>query len=117
MEQVERNLQDAMGVARNVCFDPRLVPGGGAVEMAVSRGLHANADSIQVAYIYMTINMHKNKIVKKNDKNKATCSHVQHRNKRPDLPDAGWMQQHEEEVEILWRCCMHMGPDVVWYLR
>jgi hypothetical protein len=31
--------QDAMGVARNILLDPRLVPGGGAVEMAVSRAL------------------------------------------------------------------------------
>lgn len=28
-----------MGVARNVCLEPRLVPGGGAVEMAISRAL------------------------------------------------------------------------------
>jgi hypothetical protein len=28
-----------MGVARNICLEPRLVPGGGAVEMAVSRAL------------------------------------------------------------------------------
>lgn len=32
-------LQDAMGVARNICLEPRLVPGGGAVEMAISRAL------------------------------------------------------------------------------
>jgi hypothetical protein len=32
-------LQDAMGVARNIMLNPRLVPGGGAVEMAVSRAL------------------------------------------------------------------------------
>ena len=38
-----------MGVARNVCFDPRLVPGGGAVEMAVSHSLSGRADNIQVA--------------------------------------------------------------------
>jgi hypothetical protein len=31
--------QDAMGVARNITLEPRLVPGGGAVEMAVSRAL------------------------------------------------------------------------------
>eukprot|EP00245_Coleochaete_scutata_P004228 TRINITY_DN1651_c0_g3_i1.p1 TRINITY_DN1651_c0_g3~~TRINITY_DN1651_c0_g3_i1.p1 ORF type:complete len:415 (+),score=101.63 TRINITY_DN1651_c0_g3_i1:112-1356(+) len=30
LNEVERNLQDAMGVARNVVVDPRLVPGGGA---------------------------------------------------------------------------------------
>ena len=46
--QVERNLVDAMGVARNICIDPRLVPGGGACEMAVSRGLSDQASSLQV---------------------------------------------------------------------
>lgn len=47
LNEVERNLADAMGVARNVCLDPRLLPGGGAVEMAVSRQLSEKADSIQ----------------------------------------------------------------------
>ena len=37
LNEVERNLQDAMNVARNVMVDARLVPGGGAVEMALSR--------------------------------------------------------------------------------
>ena len=45
---MERNLVDAMGVARNICIDPRLVPGGGACEMAVSRGLSDQASSLQV---------------------------------------------------------------------
>jgi T-complex protein 1 subunit gamma len=36
LNEIERNLQDAMGVARNVMFHPRLSPGGGATEMAVS---------------------------------------------------------------------------------
>lgn len=35
LQEVERNLQDAMAVARNVLLEPRLVPGGGAVEMAL----------------------------------------------------------------------------------
>ena len=43
---MERNLHDAMGVARNVMLDPRLVPGGGACEMAVSRGLADRADAV-----------------------------------------------------------------------
>lgn len=43
LNEVERNLHDALGVARNVVMDPRLVPGGGAVEMAISRGLAARA--------------------------------------------------------------------------
>lgn len=33
---MERNLHDAMNVARNVMLDPRLVPGGGAAEMALA---------------------------------------------------------------------------------
>ena len=33
--EVERNLQDAMQVIRNVVLEPRLLPGGGAAEMAV----------------------------------------------------------------------------------
>ncbi|PKK17501.1 chaperonin containing TCP1, subunit 3 (gamma) [Columba livia] len=37
--EVERNLQDAMQVCRNVLLDPQLVPGGGATEMAVSQAL------------------------------------------------------------------------------
>jgi T-complex protein 1 subunit gamma len=44
LNEVERNLQDAMSVARNVMVDARLVPGGGAVEMAlahVSTFLHS----------------------------------------------------------------------------
>ncbi|KAL2613151.1 hypothetical protein R1flu_024843 [Riccia fluitans] len=36
LNEVERNLHDAMGVARNVIKDSKLVPGGGAAEMAVS---------------------------------------------------------------------------------
>ena len=49
LNEVERNLQDAMGVARNVVADPRLVPGGGAAEMAVSRGLRDRSEAIEGA--------------------------------------------------------------------
>lgn len=37
LNETERNLQDALHVARNLLLEPKLVPGGGAVEMAVSR--------------------------------------------------------------------------------
>lgn len=47
LNEVERNLQDAMNVARNVVADPRLVPGGGAVEMALSQALQEKAKSIE----------------------------------------------------------------------
>ena len=39
LNEIERNLQDAMSVARNVVFDPKLSPGGGATEMACSVSL------------------------------------------------------------------------------
>ena len=35
-----------MSVARNVVFNPRLAPGGGATEMAISVGLHAKARTV-----------------------------------------------------------------------
>lgn len=39
LNEIERNLHDAMEVVRNVIYDPKLLPGGGATEMAVSMGL------------------------------------------------------------------------------
>ncbi|GLC36676.1 T-complex protein 1 subunit gamma [Pleodorina starrii] len=47
LNEVERNLTDAMGVARNICLDPRLVPGGGACEMAISHGLAERSASVE----------------------------------------------------------------------
>lgn len=46
MNEIDRNLADAMSVARNVFFNPLLAPGGGATEMAVSVGLHQKARTI-----------------------------------------------------------------------
>lgn len=47
LNEIERNLQDAMSVARNVMFHPRLSPGGGATEMAVSVRLGQKAKSVE----------------------------------------------------------------------
>lgn len=47
LNEIERNLQDAMSVARNVMFHPRLCPGGGATEMAVSVRLAQKAKSVE----------------------------------------------------------------------
>lgn len=47
LNEIERNLQDAMSVARNVMFHPRLCPGGGATEMAVSVRLSQKAKSVE----------------------------------------------------------------------
>ena len=47
LNEIERNLQDAMGVARNVHFEPKLSPGGGATEMAISIKLESLATKIE----------------------------------------------------------------------
>ena len=47
LNEIERNLLDAMNVVRNIVFDPRIVPGGGAVEMAISTALQREAKSIE----------------------------------------------------------------------
>jgi T-complex protein 1 subunit gamma len=47
LNEVERNLQDAMSVARNILLEPRLLPGGGATEMALSVALQQKSQSIE----------------------------------------------------------------------
>lgn len=47
LNEIERNLADAMAVARNVMFEPKLAPGGGATEMAVSVRLAEHAKTIE----------------------------------------------------------------------
>ena len=39
LNEIERNLHDALGVAKNVMYNPKLVPGGGATEMELSQRL------------------------------------------------------------------------------
>jgi len=46
LNEVERNLQDALNVARNLNQDPFLVPGGGASEMEVAHLLGQKAKSL-----------------------------------------------------------------------
>ena len=48
LNEVERNLQDAMNVARNVMVDARLVPGGGAVEMALA---HVSSSFMSTVFV------------------------------------------------------------------
>jgi len=47
LNEVERNLQDAMQVARNIIVNPRLLPGGGATEMSISQALIEESKSIE----------------------------------------------------------------------
>jgi len=47
LQEVERNLNDAMSVARNIYKDPRIVNGGGAIEMAVAAYLRRQSQTVQ----------------------------------------------------------------------
>lgn len=47
LNEVDRNLNDAMNVVRNIMQEPRLCPGGGAVEMALAQYLNEKSKSIQ----------------------------------------------------------------------
>ena len=53
--EVERNLNDAMQVARNVMVDAMLVPGGGAVEMAVAQVHAFGYINLQISCVLMYI--------------------------------------------------------------
>jgi len=47
LNEVERNLQDAMQVVRNIVFEPKLLPGGGATEMAIAYELQQAQSEIE----------------------------------------------------------------------
>jgi len=47
LNELDRNIQDALCVAKNVVLNPRLVPGGGAVEMALACHLNERAKSLE----------------------------------------------------------------------
>ena len=47
LNELERNLHDALGVARNVFSNPKLVPGGGATEMELAVRLNEKAKEVQ----------------------------------------------------------------------
>jgi len=47
LNEIERNLHDALGVARNVVLNPKLVPGGGALEMELACRLREKANLVE----------------------------------------------------------------------
>lgn len=47
LHEMERNLQDAMCVGRNILAEPKLVPGGGAFEMEISAQLMEKSKSVE----------------------------------------------------------------------
>ena len=44
---MERNLQDCLAVSRNIMINPRLVPGGGAMEMELAQRLNERAKTVE----------------------------------------------------------------------
>jgi len=44
---MERNLHDCLAVAKNIFVNPKLVPGGGAIEMEVSSRLDKIATQVE----------------------------------------------------------------------
>jgi len=44
---MERNLHDCLAVARNIMLNPKLVPGGGAIEMELSYRLNEKAKTVE----------------------------------------------------------------------
>lgn len=47
LNEIERNLHDALGVTRNVMLNPKLVPGGGAVEMEIACRLQEYSNTVE----------------------------------------------------------------------
>uniref|UniRef100_A0A5S6QYG0 T-complex protein 1 subunit gamma n=1 Tax=Trichuris muris TaxID=70415 RepID=A0A5S6QYG0_TRIMR len=47
LNEMERNLQDALHVVRNVFQNPKVLPGGGATEMAIAQVIKEKADSVK----------------------------------------------------------------------
>jgi len=46
LNEIERNLQDALAVSRNLRLNPAVVAGGGAVEMAICQALKEKANAV-----------------------------------------------------------------------
>jgi len=47
LNEIERNLQDAMQVTRNVIINPKLIPGGGALEMELASRILVKSKTIE----------------------------------------------------------------------
>lgn len=47
LSEIERNLHDAMNVSRNLISDPRVLPGGGATELALAETLRKNSRTMK----------------------------------------------------------------------
>jgi T-complex protein 1 subunit gamma len=57
LDEIERNLQDALEIVKNINKNPKILPGGGATEMAIEKFLLKKAGLIKNSnfYIYKSI--------------------------------------------------------------
>eukprot|EP01084_Bolivina_argentea_P001802 3330_1 len=57
LQEMDRNLQDALFVTKNIMLNPKILPGGGATEMAISVKLDELANKIDgvMAYPYRAV--------------------------------------------------------------
>ena len=46
LQEIDRNLQDAMAVVRNILLDPRIIPGGGASEMSIGCAIFNSVNNV-----------------------------------------------------------------------
>ena len=51
LNEIERNLHDAFGVARNIILEPLLLPGGGAVEMELAARLSGSQFGLSIVVL------------------------------------------------------------------
>lgn len=47
LNEMERNLHDCLAVAKNIFVNPRIVPGGGAIEMEVANQLEKLSNTVE----------------------------------------------------------------------
>jgi len=55
LNEIERNLIDAMNVARNILIDPRALPGGGATEMAIATAISTKVMEGQMLHPFRAV--------------------------------------------------------------
>jgi len=47
LNEIERNLHDALAVAKNIICTPKLIPGGGSIEMELSHRINERAKTVE----------------------------------------------------------------------
>lgn len=47
LNEMERNLHDCLAVAKNLFINPKIVPGGGAIEMEIAHRLEKISNTVE----------------------------------------------------------------------